>query len=99
MQTSIETLTLIFSSIASLTSEAYSSNDFTATCGTVTFKKRVETALETDCDRSLIRCMYTFPYLPEPTAGHGMVMDLGDMICEILEQDAHIIGLDLHQFR
>jgi hypothetical protein len=96
METSIKTLTLVFFSITSLTSEAYTSNDFTATCRIITFKKRVETVLETNCDRSLIRYMYTFPYLPEPTAGHGMVMDLGDIPCEILEQDTPI-GLGLHQ--
>jgi len=90
MQTSIETLTLVFFFITSLASEPYTRNDFTATCGIIALRRRVETVLETNCDRSLIRYMHTFPYLPEPTAGRGIVMDLGDIFCEIPEQDTHI---------
>jgi hypothetical protein len=82
----LEVLTLVFFSIASVTSsEVYTSNDFTATCSIVNSIHMEINIMQTNIDRSPICLIDTFPYLAETTTGNGIVPDLGDVFQEVLK--------------
>jgi len=78
MKTLKKTPTLVFFSIPSpFSSEAYISNDLTATCE-IQARQNAQKKLQTNVNWSQISFINTFPYIPEAATGNGKVSYFGD---------------------